>query len=280
MRARVAGSQLRVPGGAEGLLADLLDGRPRGESPRKVDKPARVPAFAGGTWRRMSPLSRLVASACAPLLEGREDLDTLPVIWGTALGELGPTERFLGRLFTEGPERASPLAFQNSVYNAPAGHLSIGLGLKGPSETVSGGAASGLAALGRGIELIELGASAVLVVAGDDITATYAKGFEVNGRSDPLGEAVVALLLTPDRGVEVELVDALEPLADAPVFARSRALPCEAPLPALRTTELEPVLGSTTCLGLVALTALVNAGARGSVVGVDGASVTTARTPG
>jgi hypothetical protein len=277
LRAHVAGAQLRVPGGAEGLGSDLLSRTARGEDLRRVDPPKRVPAFAAGSWRRMSPLSRLVASAAAPLLEGRDDLETLPVVWGTALGELGPTERFLDRLFTEGPERASPLAFQNSVYNAPSGHLSIGLGLKGPSETVSAGACSGLAALARGLELIALGAPTVLVIAGDDITETWRRAFALHGSPPPLGEAVVALLLTASGpGPTVELLDGVHPIDGAPLLARATALPAEAPLPDLPgSIAPERCLGLTTCLGLVALVALLDRAH--AVVGFDGSSSMTAR---
>ncbi len=275
--AHVAGARLCVPGGTQDLLADLLACAPRGQELRRVDKPARVPAFPAGSWRRMSPLSRLVAAAAAPLLEGRDDLDTLPVIWGTALGELGPTERFLERLFTEGPERASPLAFQNSVYNAPVGHLSIGLGLKGPSETLSASACSGLAALARGLELIALGAPAVLVVAGDDITETSRKAFALHGAHPALGEAVAAVLLTAEGpGPRVELLDGVHPLGEAPLFARRAALPAESPLPELPDAIApERCLGLSFCVGLVALLALLERG--GSVVGFDGRAALTAR---
>ncbi|MBW2258309.1 MAG: beta-ketoacyl synthase chain length factor [Deltaproteobacteria bacterium] len=139
MSAHIAGTAYRVPGSGP-LLDDLLASRPRSAGRfLACDEPIRPEVIGAGAWRRMSRLGRLVTQVSAPLLAGRVDLDTLAVVWGTVFGELGPTGRFLDRLFTEGV--ASPLAFQNSVYNAPVGHLSNALDLRGMSETLSAGGA-------------------------------------------------------------------------------------------------------------------------------------------
>jgi 3-oxoacyl-(acyl-carrier-protein) synthase len=245
---RVASTSLWVSGGPEGLLADLLAGTPRPAPAPEPDRPARV---AAGPWRRMSRLTRMVVATAAPLLEGREDLDTLPVIWGNTMGELVPVGRFLDRLYGEGPQACSPLAFQNSVTNAPVGHLSIGMGLRGPSETLSAGGASGLTALMRGVDLLRLGrAPAVLVVAGDDLNEHTRRAWDHTAEAPALGEAMAAVILCTDE-------------------------PTLASVPGSVAPELS--LGMVPAGGLAWVVALVQAGRTGSVVDQDGPMILTAR---
>lgn len=273
---RVLDSRTWAPGDPAGLLDDLLEERPRRASRWRrasdPDRPAQVPA---GTWRRMSRLARAVAAVSVPLVAERADRDRLPVVWGTAFGELVPTGRFLDRLFTEGPKRVSPLAFQNSVYNAPVGHLSIALGLRGPSETLSAGGATGLAALLRGAQILRSGAaSAVLVVAGDDLNAPVQRSYELLGGSRPVGEAVAAVLLGVE-GAEAPGLSVQMGVAPAPgcVFSRQAPLPPEADHP---PRALPGALAPETALGLVPSASLtvVAAIARGIRAGrLSGASV-------
>ncbi len=224
----VDSASIWVPGGPEGLLDDLLQGRPRVDGPlRRAPDPKRPPNIGAGPWRRMSRLTRMVVATAAPLLEGRGDLDSLPVIWGNAMGELVPIARFLERVYGSGPEHASPLAFQNSVTNAPAGHLSLALGLQGLSETISAGGASGLVALQRGVDLLRLGrARAALVVAGDDLNPVTERAWALQGSAPPLGEAVAAVVLSVDGpAAMLELHCDLRPLPGRPILSRSVALP-------------------------------------------------------
>jgi hypothetical protein len=277
MSITIAASQLWVPGEAAGLLDDLLTGTPR---PAPAPDPARPGRVAAGPWRRMSRLTRMVVATAAPLVEGRDDLDSLPVVWGNAMGELVPVGRFLDRLYCEGPQACSPLAFQNSVTNAPVGHLSIGMGLRGPSETVSAGGASGLAALMRGVELLRLGrAEAVLVVAGDDLNDHTHQAWAPFADAPPLGEAMAALLLECDgAGPRLEIEDGLTPLPGAPVLARAAALPGEPPLaPVPDAAAPEASVGLVPAGGLAWVAALVQAGRGGSVVDQDGPMILTAR---
>jgi len=235
-------------------------------------RPKRVPA---GTWRRMSRLARLAAAAAVPLLEAREDRATLPMVWGTSIGELGPTSRLLRRMAIEGPATASPLAFQNSVTNAPAGHLSIALGLKGPSQTVSAGGATGLTALLRGMLWLRRGAQAVLVVAGDDRTAMWDHAWALQPDPPPLGEAVAALLLTADgAGPRVTLQLGAHPAPGA--LSRRRAYPGEHLSGTLAGCRaIEDAIGLTPSAGLVAVVALTETG--GTVIDRDGPRAITAR---
>lgn len=186
-------------------------------------RPACVPASA---WRRMSHLSRLVAMVAIDVLDRAPvDRDALATVWATTYGEIVTTSRFLDRMFQEGPSFVSPLAFQTSVFGTPLAHLSIALGLTGPSETISAGGASSALAVMRGIDLLRIGAApAVLVLAGDDLCDTVAHAAQLAGAPGPLGEAVAALLLQLGaEGPSIEVVAGRVPIA--PVL---RDPPCPA----------------------------------------------------
>jgi hypothetical protein len=275
-----AGAAL-VPGGLEGLIDDLLAGSAR--DPAAIDKPARPLAIPAATWRRMSRLSRLLAVAAVPLIADRSDLHELAIVWGTSLGELVPTSQLTQRLYREGPRSVSPMAFQNSVYNAPIGHLSISLGLRGPSETVCAGGASGLTALMRGISWLRAGAPAALVVAGDVTAPLWERAWELRaeleGRPHPLlGEAVAAVLLVADGpGPRVQLHAGARPTGLT--LTRRCPLPGERPPSTLPgALPLEGTLGLSGAAGLAGVVALMDRG--GAVVDWDdGRALTATVTP-
>lgn len=252
MHAALLDAVVLVPGGEDGLAADLRAGTRR----EGAIELSRLPGIAAGTWRRMSRLARLVATAASPMAS-----ESVPVVFGTAIGEIVPTARFQQRLYTEGADRASPLAFQNSVYNAPAGHLSIALGLKGASETISAGGATGLACLLRAMALLERHEQ-VLVVAGDDANPSLARACELNGLPAP-GEAVAACLIGRSGGPRIHLEVGPAPLS------RHTALPLEGELATVPgSVPIEACLGLSPSSGLAALLALRHDG--GTVVDVDG----------
>jgi hypothetical protein len=278
VRATAAG--LWVPGGSDGLLQDLLSGRPRQPGLRqRADPPDRPEQVAVRAWRRMSRLTRMVLATATPLLVDRDDRVRIAVVWGNCLGELVPISRFLERLYSEGPKAVSPLNFQNSVNNAPVGHLSLALKLHGPSETLSAGGATGAAALMRGIDLLRLGiADSVLVIAGDDLNATSEAAWELHGHTGVLGEAIAAIVLERQGdGPRVEVGVGISPVDGAPLFARQALLPGESAL-----TEIDGSVAPEACLGLVpsgglaVLAAMVQSGRAGSLIERDGEMVLTA----
>lgn len=251
--------------GLDTLLDDLLAGRPRHGAPAPPARPEAIPANA---WRRMNPLDRLVADVATPLLAGL-DLARTAIVYGSYVGEVVATSRFLDRLFREGPAAASPLAFQNSVYNAPVGHLSINLGLTGAHETISAGAASGIAAVHRAYDLLTLGqAEDVLVLAADDINPTTSTAFALVEHQLPPGEMAAAVLLSI-RGPGPSLALGR---GDAPTLTRTHAFPCEPPFNPGDGASYSAVLGANAASGLVALAAM-SAGGRGTVRDHDGATV-------
>ena len=93
--------------------------------------------------RRMDRLSGIAAASArlavddAGISLGETDPDKTGVIIGSAFGGTDTAARFARTLFEEGPRTASPLLVPNTVMNAPAGHIAIELGLRGPNATVT-----------------------------------------------------------------------------------------------------------------------------------------------
>jgi hypothetical protein len=150
----------------------------------------------------MSRLARLACAAAAPLVAGRDDLDRLPLVWATSHGEFGSTAQFLRTFFAKGPAGASPLYFQNAVHNAPAGHLSIAFGLRGPSETICAGPYTALRAIERALTM----GGPVLVVVADDLNPDVQLGIELAGGlappGAPFGEGAAAMIVDGDVRIE------------------------------------------------------------------------------
>jgi len=77
---------------------------------------------------RASLLTRIFADVIAQAArEAGADLRCLPIIYGSAFGEMATTQRLLDSLHG-GDGRLSPAQFQSSVHNTAAGQLSISLG--------------------------------------------------------------------------------------------------------------------------------------------------------
>ncbi len=197
MRAIVGAAHTWSIGGADADLAALPE-LPDGPSFQLAPDPVRPERVAAGTWRRMSRLARIAAACAAPVLERRADLDALALFWGTGIGEFSSTATFLRSLFLKGAAGASPLAFQNAVHNAPAGHLSIAFGLRGPSETVCAGPLTAIRTLERALAWVMLRERPALVLVGDDLGPEVQQGYTFADAGAPMGEGGAALLLLPD----------------------------------------------------------------------------------
>jgi len=83
-----------------------------------------------------------------------EEAARTAVIFAVCSGGVNYTRRFYEKIVAEGPASASPLLFPETVYNAPASHLSAVLGIDGMSYTLVGDASVGLAALGFADEIL------------------------------------------------------------------------------------------------------------------------------
>lgn len=164
-------------------------------------EPTRPEAVDAGAWRRMSRLSRMAVDVGARVVGAASDRASIPLTWGTAYGEFSSTTAFLRTLHARGPAGASPLHFQNAVHNAPAGHLSIGLGLHGPSETLCAGEATAFRAVERAMVMLALGAPEVLVVVADELGPDVQTGLQLGLGPAPYGEGAAALVLSREVGL-------------------------------------------------------------------------------
>jgi len=268
VRAVIAAAHSWSLGGADvalSALPELPDGPSFQLAPDPV-RPERVPA---GTWRRMSRLARIAATCAAPVLEGRSDLDTLALFWGTGIGEFSSTTTFLRSYFQKGAAGASPLAFQNAVHNAPAGHLSIAFGLRGPSETVCAGPLTALRTLERALVWVTLREQPALVLVADDLGPEVQQGYLFADAGSPMGEGGAALLLLPEgEGPTLTWEDAPPAPGD---WHRRHAYPLEAPPGGVGPAH-DARLGLYPAVDLVALAACVRAGGTVAWGGPGGAA--------
>ncbi len=112
--------------------------------------------------RRLDRASRLAALACERALGGKdgvvpENARAAGVVLGNAFGSVDGTASFMRRLRDKGARLASPADFPGLVPSSPAGHVSIYLGLKGPTLVVADLAVSGECAVTQGYELVAAG---------------------------------------------------------------------------------------------------------------------------
>lgn len=215
-----------------GALLDALDRRrhgfgqvaPEGLPTGAGGWAARIPDFdsrpyiSSGRARRLDRASLFavaaarLAIASASLADSPLLAEELGVIVGTSSAGSGPLTVFLDALFRQSPEAAPPFEFPNTVANAPASHVSIELGLKGPNATLSHSeAVLGQALLYGRLMLEDERCSALLVGAVDEWNPYYQLGYSQLGalRSSPgggggtlLAEGATLLVLEPPEAAE------------------------------------------------------------------------------
>lgn len=258
MKAVVAAAHTWTLGGAD-VAIDTLPDLPGGLSFHLAPDPPRPELVPVGTWRRMSRVARIAAACAAPVLErpGAPDRADLALFWGTGIGEFASTAGFLRTLFSKGPAGASPLAFQNAVHNAPAGHLSIAFGLRGPSETLCAGPLTSFRALERALAWVTLYERPALLLVADDLGAEVQHGFTFAAAASPMGEGGAALLLLPEGDGPVLRWEDAPPRRDD--WQRRYAYPLEA-APGVHGPAHDARYGLFPAVDLVAIAACVRAG--------------------
>lgn len=144
----------RLQRGEEAEAENVVD--PSGRRPYRV---FRVPAAAlkdlpvHPRLRRASAISRFAAAAgTAALGDAREknqeiNVARMALVFAVSNGGVIYTKRFYHDIVASGAAAASPLLFPETVFNAPASHLAALLGVTGPTYTLVGDGAVGLAAL-------------------------------------------------------------------------------------------------------------------------------------
>lgn len=88
------------------------------------------------------------------------------LVVGTMFCSARTISEFDIRALQEGPSRASPLDFANTVINAAAGQAALWHKLTGLNSTISAGSASGVQALGYAFDMIRNGVSRALLAGG------------------------------------------------------------------------------------------------------------------
>jgi len=109
--------------------------------------------FAHPRLRRASVISRFAAAAGLDALRdagvklGSQNAERTALIFAISNGGVIYTKRFYGDVVEAGAQKASPLLFPETVFNAPASHLAAILGITGATYTLVGDGAVGLAAI-------------------------------------------------------------------------------------------------------------------------------------
>lgn len=164
-------------------------------------RPASV--VPGLKTRRLDRLSAwaLVASSLA-LKDAGIDLSQLDrsrvaVVFATAFGCVDLTEAFYLSAAANGWNGTDPSTFPETLPSAPASHVSMFHGLRGPNVTVSNKYFAGETALIQAASLLRHGqADLAIVLAGDALAQTLYSWYDVAGllspacyNSDPVSEA-------------------------------------------------------------------------------------------
>ncbi|HLR14047.1 MAG TPA: beta-ketoacyl-ACP synthase II, partial [Burkholderiaceae bacterium] len=98
--------------------------------------------------------------------------ERIGVIVGSGIGGLPRIEETQEAYLKRGARRISPFFVPGSLVNLVSGHLSIGLGLKGPSYAVVSACTTGLHSIGDAARLIEYGDADVMVAGGAESTVS------------------------------------------------------------------------------------------------------------
>jgi 3-oxoacyl-[acyl-carrier-protein] synthase II len=124
--------------------------------------------------RRMDRSSQMiVASALMALEDSRlnldaEDLSRFGVFTGTAVGGQGWAFREYEIFKEKGLKRINPFTVISTFPNATSAQVSLKLGIRGPSDTISSGCVSSTVALGYALDNIRLGRLDVALVGGTE----------------------------------------------------------------------------------------------------------------
>ncbi|WP_218951976.1 beta-ketoacyl-[acyl-carrier-protein] synthase family protein [Amycolatopsis anabasis] len=136
------------------------------------------------------------ALADAGFAPGTAAVEDIGVLFGTGLGPMADTEKFMRPLLAEGVSAAHPGVFVNTVFSQAPGQIATRLGLRGPTSTLSAGHAAGAAAIGYAADLLACGhADALVAVAADTLTDEVLRAYAARCPGLPLAEGSVALVL-------------------------------------------------------------------------------------
>lgn len=190
----------------------------------------RVPTVGATTpkfprLRRTSPISKFAAAATLEALgEERlakisEGLLRVGVIFSLSNGCVNYSNRFFTEALAD-PSLASPILFPETVFNAPASHLSAMIGSHAPNDTLIADSTGIFTGIDLAIEWLERGeVDGCLVVSAEEIDWLSAEGLRYYSRDFLPSEGAAALYLESGTG-HAQILQ----LPEAVTFAnRSRA---------------------------------------------------------
>jgi nodulation protein E len=95
------------------------------------------------------------------------------VVLGTAGGGLGTMNDAYRAVYSEGKNRVPPLTVPRLMGSAAASHISMALGLMGPSFAVSSACASSNHAMGLAVQMLRAGAADIMLTGGSEAMLTF-----------------------------------------------------------------------------------------------------------
>lgn len=117
-------------------------------------------------YSQFSLAATRMALADAALDLGREDLDRVGAMMGTALGGVAYGERQYHNFLTEGPRAVNPALALTVFAGAASCNIAIEFGCTGPNSTNGMSCASGAIAIGDGFRAIVRGEADVMITGG------------------------------------------------------------------------------------------------------------------
>ncbi|MGH7265251.1 MAG: beta-ketoacyl synthase N-terminal-like domain-containing protein, partial [Candidatus Rokuibacteriota bacterium] len=146
-----------------------------------------------GPVRRIDRVSQLVVVASelalkdAGLRVTRDNAHRIGLVAGTQNGPVGSCEAFHREIVRGQPQRANPMIFPSTVFNAGVGHAAVNLRVKGPNVATTLGQASGVHALAVAHALVRRGRADVCVAGGvDELVHAVLEGHAVARLLSPL----------------------------------------------------------------------------------------------
>ncbi|CAN5335966.1 hypothetical protein BH23VER1_BH23VER1_02550 [soil metagenome] len=189
--------------------------------------PGRLPFLRHPRLRRASPVARYALAATLEALgEARAaSIGDGTLRCGVVFTVMNACVTYSGRFFAEvleNPPTASPILFPETVFNAPASHISAFLGSPAPNDTLVGDEATYFVGLDLAAQwLADREVDACLVIGAEEIDPVTVEGASVTGARQPLSEGAGAVLL--ERSGHSPPAVELARVTDAVPYLTSRA---------------------------------------------------------
>ena len=175
----------------------------------RVPAPDPRPAFlAHARLRRTSPITQFAVAAALEALGQRDPGSTsqIGVIVCVFSGCVNYSRRFYDETLND-PKTASPLLFPETVFNAPASHISAFLGSSAINYTLVGDAGTFLVGLATGAHwLLEGKVDECLVVGTEEIDWLTSEAVRLFDRGKCLSEGAGAVLLKKEGAVRLQSI--------------------------------------------------------------------------